>query len=412
MKIVRVSRPSYRQRGQKWEVNYSWEDEGGAGGRSFRGGFTKKILAESYYQSVVQQVAAGTFQQASPRFKTMRSLVDEYMASAAAFKGERTRVRDQQILTNFLRHVPPGISPAAITRLHIDQYLAARAGKVAPGTIDREVAVLRRMFAVAVEWEILRRNPTQGIKKRKQADKVVVYLEPEEQAQLLAAASARALAPYLRPMVATAIYTGMRHAELLNLRWRQIDFATRTIRVENTADFRTKTGRSRIIGLSAAAVRELQAWRDWWKAQIAYYSARATRRGLAGKQIKNANSRLDALRATAPEPDRYVFPNFANPDQPMLSVRSCFQAAVEAAFPEGHPRRDTTMHHLRHTFAVMLARAGVPLIQIAALMGHSDLSTTQIYLRFAPDEGVMASTRIPEIAVTPARVVEPIAAEV
>jgi site-specific recombinase XerD len=56
---------------------------------------------------------------------------------------------------------------------------------------------------------------------------------------------------------------------------------------------------------------------------------------------------------------------------------------------------DASAHTLRHTFASYLAMAGVDLYTIAKLLGHSDVSTTQIYAHLLPDTLRNAVNKLP-----------------
>jgi integrase len=70
----------------------------------------------------------------------------------------------------------------------------------------------------------------------------------------------------------------------------------------------------------------------------------------------------------------------------------------------GLARQGLSFYSLRHTFASDLATAGVPLTKIAALMGHTDLRSTQRYAHLMPTalDGVVANLQLPD-AWSPAR---------
>lgn len=66
--------------------------------------------------------------------------------------------------------------------------------------------------------------------------------------------------------------------------------------------------------------------------------------------------------------------------EPVGSIKTGFNSAADRA---GIP--DCTPHMLRHTAAVWMARAGVPLWQIGGILGHSESRTTELYVHHHPD---------------------------
>lgn len=84
-----------------------------------------------------------------------------------------------------------------------------------------------------------------------------------------------------------------------------------------------------------------------------------------------------------------VFPNLWG--RPMSELPRGFHEAVTLA---GLESRGITFHALRHTYASLLRKAGVDLITIKDLMGHSDIKTTMIYAHLAPDHVTRAGARV------------------
>lgn len=153
----------------------------------------------------------------------------------------------------------------------------------------------------------------------------------------------------------TALNTGCRRGELLALAWRDVDLDRREIVISAATE---KTGRGRVIPMTTAL------------------------HGL-----------LEDLRSRRPLPaldgsDRV----FLGPDGSPLqvgSLRGLWEQAIEAAGDviAASKRGFLTFHCLRHTAASLMASAGIPLLDIARVLGHSTISVTMRYAHFAPESG-------------------------
>jgi len=143
-------------------------------------------------------------------------------------------------------------------------------------------------------------------------------------------------------MVLTTIYaTGMRIDEALHLSVRDIDSRQMTILVA-----RGKGNKQRLVPLSRPFLAEL---RDWW--------------------LVHRNP-------------HWLFPG-DKPDCPLGA--SSAQKACQLAVTQAGLKRGGTPHTLRHTFATELLEAGVNLLTIQKLLGHSSLSTTLLYTHVRRD---------------------------
>jgi integrase len=147
----------------------------------------------------------------------------------------------------------------------------------------------------------------------------------------------------------TAAFTGLRMGELLALRWRDVDFAAQTVRV--TASYtvgRLGTPKSG-VGRAVPLVEE-----------VAQALACLTRR----------------RRRTGP--DDLVFAGKAGEYLDGSALRRRFKRARDAA-----GLRPLRFHDLRHTFGSVAIRTADPR-ELQEWMGHSDFSTTQIYMHYRP----------------------------
>ncbi|HEV8328464.1 MAG TPA: tyrosine-type recombinase/integrase, partial [Nitrospiraceae bacterium] len=116
----------------------------------------------------------------------------------------------------------------------LDHYRARRIGEqVGPATINREMATLKHALSKAVDWKLLRkiaREELSAIKKYQEPSGRLRYLSgPAEADRLLSACE-----DSLKPIVLTALHTGMRKEELLSLTWDLVDMTHGFIRLKQT----------------------------------------------------------------------------------------------------------------------------------------------------------------------------------
>src|SRR5215510_5812184 len=128
-----------------------------------------------------------------------------------------------------------------ITPLSVDAYVSQRAAVVKSATVNQDVVVLRHMFVKAMAWGKALSNPAAHIKPLRAHNRRLRYLSHEEIARLLDVADET-----LRPVLITALHTGLRRGELFHLTWQDIDFKQGVVRV-----LQSKTGKPRDIPMSA-----------------------------------------------------------------------------------------------------------------------------------------------------------------
>jgi len=228
-----------------------------------------------------------------------------------------------------------------ITSQHIELYKARRLTQdVTRSTVNRELAILRKMLNLAVEWGYLEKG--QGVRFRLFSEKGNFkerILSEEEEKRLFEASSG-----HLRPVLVIALQTGMRLGEILSLRWDQIDLEERVIRVE-----RTKSGRVRFVPVNDQVLEEL----------------------------------LRLRKERSEEEDIF----------PWRSVKTSFKGACRRA-----GIKDLRFHDLRHTFATRLVKRGIDLITVKELLGHSSVTVTERYTHSFKDEKKRAVSVLSESA--------------
>jgi integrase len=185
------------------------------------------------------------------------------------------------------------------------------------------------MFNLAIDWGYAKDNPVRRVKLFSEDNlnlKERILTDDEEERLLEASKS------HLRPIILTALHTGMRRGEILGLKWHQVDLAKRIIRVE-----KTKSGKNRFIPISEFLMLELV-------------------------KLKKENGT-----------SQFVFLN-PRTRKPMTDVKTSFNAATRRAGIYG-----LRFHDLRHTFASRLVEMGFDLITVKDLLGHNSVITTQRY---------------------------------
>jgi integrase len=217
--------------------------------------------------------------------------------------------------------------PDQITRATCRSYVADRRRAAGDGTIHVELTYLR----AALRWHDAH-TPAVIEMPSKPAPRDD-YLTREQYARLLAAADA----PHIRLFIALAIATGGRASAILQLEWDRVDFERGLIRLGDG----TKRRKGRATLPMTGTVR--------------------------GELMIAAEQRTCG----------YVI-EFAG--KPILRIVKGFRSVARAA---GLPW--VTPHVIRHTAAVWMAEAGVPIDEIAQYLGHTDSRITErVYARYSP----------------------------
>jgi integrase len=219
--------------------------------------------------------------------------------------------------------------------------ITVRGTQRSPATVNRELEVLSKIFTLAMDDEIIERNPCRKVKKLRMDNQRTRHLSTDEEDRLMVALTGRRA--HLKPVVTVAIYTGMRRGELFKLQRNHVDFELNLINVKQT-----KTGKDRTVPMDDS-VREI----------------------------------LDRLCEGLRDED-FVFEN-SNTGVHITDIKRGFKSACREAGIHG-----LTFHDLRHTFGTRLADLGVDIVKIAELMGHQSILTTRRYTH-ATDEGKRAA---------------------
>lgn len=238
-----------------------------------------------------------------------------------------------------LRTIPPTTPITALTpAMLLASITTVQSEGMSAESVRRHVAALKRLCGFAIEHGLLAQDPSKTIKLPKVPKRMPRYLSPEERDRLLAVAAAKGRDYHL--LVATGVYLGLRKAEMNALQWTDINIDRKTAQIVNTEDFTTKSGTYRAVPICDEMMAIFTRYRQ-----------------AAGFVMAPKKRYRDKARY------RWEF-------------REGFKDMVIEAKLDV---RVITPHALRHTFASTLAQRGVSLYKIAAWMGHSTASVTELY---------------------------------
>jgi integrase len=217
----------------------------------------------------------------------------------------------------------------------IDRYKSLRlAKKNKPVTLNIEFRAIKSLFLKAEKWGIISSTPMRQIQQMKVPAQAPLFLTKEDFRELHNNTKDKTL----KDLLLWSVLTGCRISVSLQIRWKDIDLTQRRIVIANSDLFNTKSGHDRTIPINDSLLPMLQ-------------------RRFA---IENRSE--------------LVFHKRGYPLN-RVSITHKFKRLVR----ELKLNPDFKFHSLRHTSASWLVQSGVPLYTVSKVLGHSQISTTQIY---------------------------------
>lgn len=274
---------------------------------------------------------------------TVAELCDDYMSlHAERHKRSRSIQQDRSMIDRFikpelgkLRVSDPGLS-REIEDLH-------RKLSMHPYQANRVLALISKMFSLAVKWRWRSDNPARGITRNAEAVREST-LKPDEAERLVAALAAWRAKGKRYDRTADAIelllLTGARRSEVLGMRWEQLDLEAGVWTKPAATTKQKKTHVVPLVEPAVAILRRLE------------------------KRDEDDTEELSA----------WVFPNRTKEDAPLGYVKKAWAAILKNAKLPG-----LRLHDLRHSYATALVESGVSLELVARLLGHTQAATTRRY---------------------------------
>jgi integrase len=288
-----------------------------------------------------------------------------YLSEVSIKKRPRTAERDRLSAT-YLKQVLGALTLTQVTPDKVAKYRDERLKKVSPHSVRIELSLLSNLFNIAKkEWAIGRiENPVSLIKRPQIPEGRCPTLSQVQMKRLLNECK-NARTKYLYPFVLLGLHTGCRSEELRGLRWSQINLDEGYISLIGED---TKNHRRRSIPLTPAAKDILQ-------------------------QLANDSKTKNKVDSHG-NPVGLVFPARGKPDQPR-DMHMAFNRVVRNVGLDDLPGTGKLrIHDLRHLCATFLLFEGADIETVRDILGHRDISTTQLYLHVVNEHKKKAISKI------------------
>jgi integrase/recombinase XerC len=215
---------------------------------------------------------------------------------------------------------------------------AEHSGGLSPRSIQRRLSAVRTFYEFLVRAGCCRLNPAQGVRAPKSKKRLPTTLDVDLMGRLLEFRVDDTLSARDKAIMELFYSSGLRLSELTGLDLPALDLADRTIRIHG------KGGKTRIVPIGRFALKALEKW--------------------LGERA--ALPKLDAAAVFVGQSGRRLTPR-------AVQLRVSTWARRSGLHRHVHP------HMFRHSFASHLLESSADLRGVQELLGHANLSSTQIY---------------------------------
>ena len=289
----------------------------------------------------------------------MKQYVQQFLEFLTAEKGFSTNTRDayQNDLNQLMTFLAPRLGSTATsdgwsktTRAMLSDYvMELRDRDYAPTTVARKIAAAKSFFNFMVNEALVTEDPTEDLASPKVGRPLPKHLSYQEVELLLAQPDKKGAAPdglRDKALLQLVYATGMRVTEMISLDVGDVNLESGMVRCMG------KGSKERIIPVHKEAVVVIDTY------------VRQGRPGLLRSILEPAlflNRRGQRL------------------------TRQGFWLILKNYAAEAGFRSKITPHVLRHSFATHMLRGGAPLRNVQELLGHANISTTQVYTHLTSD---------------------------
>jgi len=279
----------------------------------------------------------------------MRDAIDNFLAHISTVKGYSPNTcaaysNDLSQLADYLGSLSPPVTAwGQVTKNTLISYiLHLKEREYSSATIARKVAAIKSFFNFLTEEGMIKDNPAADLESPKVSKRLPKVLSRNQVEKLLAQPAKGSGPKALRDTALLELLdaTGMRVSELVALRVDDVNLETSTVRVKG------KGGKERIIPIHRRAAEALRAYLE------------------------------EGRKAFVKDPAQQAL--FLNPRGTQLT-RQGLWLIIKRYVEQAGIKAEVTPHTLRHSFATHLLEGGATLRDVQEILGHSNISTTQVY---------------------------------
>lgn len=329
--------------------------------------FTNYTDAESWFKDISRRLNLGY--EIEKESMTVEEYLIFWFSRHKDHLRPKTIIQYEDIIT---RYIIPGIGKRKLEGLSVigieDFYAAMRANGASDRTRKLSHSVLRCALEKAKKYGYIENNPADNVEIPKYKHKEMKVLDATEVNNLLA---------YSHNHPDNALYflaltTGMRMGELFGLRWSDINFHLGELYIRRQILFIPKEGNLEGPLKTESGARTIELSNGVIDALLRHREYQESIKLMAGSRWKEQGLVFCTLVGTPRNP---------------TNTRKIFNQVLDGA---GINR--IRFHDMRHTAASLLLNAGVPLLKVSKMLGHSKPSTTlDIYAHLIQDKERLAA---------------------
>jgi len=294
--------------------------------------------ARDLYKAIREEYIAGRLRDITGKCDTtLGQFYDEFVEWAEGVQPVKTFKANRLALKKIIEVAGKDTRLDKLSKKHIDLIVAANK-KLSTASVNNYIRHAKSVGNKMVDWGYVKTNPFKGARQLPTEKAPPKYMRKHQLARFFKVITD----PDLRRLAAAYLATGRRRAEILALRWEDIEWDRGRYYVR-----KSKTHLSR------------------------YYALSSTFRGI--------------LEAMGPRESGRIWPKWKHPDTITHLIK---QALKDAGLP------NLNLHSLRHTFASHFVEAGGDLRTLQGLLGHTNYKTTEIYAHVSEEHEAQEIERV------------------